>query len=746
MRIVIRSSAVTTLVVLLLCNSFYFGTLAIISMLWLFYLSAGQFLYSLLFNVFTFIPGQRVTTNIGFLFWSVLLVSSDVLIAWRGMMQGYLFLVRLTEHVKSGILFWDELHRIGKAEVVVKSCLGFFVGLLQISYLMSLTEVQMDSLATHPLMQTVLRHSSESSRARIFGYPSFDSKFREGNVGEAWREHEGLRLLALVAVVSTVVEVFFVLITLVLLLGGFLLCERVWGAWRNPLSETLHHTLFDPRSERVFFIPSLVKKLVSSLFCFWFLLCRSNAFLLQCVLGISTYLFCDDWALLQTERDALSGIPLVVVTESETSCCICMDEIPVSKAARRLPCGHLFHSACLRKWIVQHQECPLCRRCTTVDSPFPFPGQAASRDSFHSNSSEGSETTSRTPSPVPTTVRARRMHRAPNTFRQQVVDAMSHRHPRHHPSFSATTVAPTRTTPFTPRGSGSRLQNVPLHSTSRRHDTHPSLSVDGMPPVYHPTSDLSVVADHREDPGWSTARRDEAEGVAGRESVELGSLLSAGLRLRNAFPLDASGVTEISFSLEESLEDSGTSTSSSTSSESSSREGSSSNLTGTLERSNPEPRHQSSSDSGDGDGHSERVQNGVAKRRMRVTNLPQKRLFRGSSVGDAHEEMSPPTRRGKNEKEVEEIPKRNGKKAVEMVEVTTFEDVSLLQSSSPSSLTPLSIGANDLNPRNKEVRRLPTKSQRKRPRPTPRSSPKTTPSSKEKDDDEPQRRRRPRQK
>lgn len=521
------------------------------------------------------------------------------------------------------------------------------------------------------------------------------------------------------------------------------MCERVWRAWRNPLSESLYHTHFDPRSERVFFIPTLVKRLVASMFCVWFLLYHSNALLLQCVLGISTYLFCDDWALLQTERNSLSGIPLAVVTESETSCCICMDEIPVSHAARRLPCGHLFHSACLQKWIAQHRECPLCRRCTTIDSPHSFPGQTSSRDSsFPENFSEGPETSSSTPSPVPTTVVARRMERVPNIFRQQVVDAMRHRHHRPHPSLSETTVAPTPSPLSVPHRTASRLRNAPLHALSRRPDPHFSLSVDGAASVYHPTSGLSVAADHREDREWPTGWQGETEGVAGREPVSLASLLPAGLRRNYGFPVDSSDVAGISFRLEVGMEDSGSSTSSRTSSESSLREGSGSAPSGTLEPSSPEPQHQNSRDR-DNDGvHSEGEPRRGAKHGMRATNLPRKPLSLGASGGEDPEEMPLPTRKSKKKKEVKKLPKETEKNTVEAVEGTTLEDVSLLQSSSPSSLIPSSIAIDDFNAENNEVRGQSTKSQRKRPRSDPSSTPKSTPSSKEKDNEGLQGRRR----
>nr|DBA16994.1 TPA: hypothetical protein GDO54_002513 [Pyxicephalus adspersus] len=39
-------------------------------------------------------------------------------------------------------------------------------------------------------------------------------------------------------------------------------------------------------------------------------------------------------------------------------CAICWDSM---QAARKLPCGHLFHNSCLRSWLEQDTSCPTCR-------------------------------------------------------------------------------------------------------------------------------------------------------------------------------------------------------------------------------------------------------------------------------------------------------------------------------------------------------------------------------------------------
>ncbi|KAG8012426.1 E3 ubiquitin-protein ligase AMFR, partial [Nibea albiflora] len=45
-------------------------------------------------------------------------------------------------------------------------------------------------------------------------------------------------------------------------------------------------------------------------------------------------------------------------------CAICWD---VMNSARRLPCGHLFHSPCLCSWLEQDMSCPTCRMSLNIE-------------------------------------------------------------------------------------------------------------------------------------------------------------------------------------------------------------------------------------------------------------------------------------------------------------------------------------------------------------------------------------------
>ena len=57
----------------------------------------------------------------------------------------------------------------------------------------------------------------------------------------------------------------------------------------------------------------------------------------------------------------------------DTECCICLDDIycdPNTKCSNLLfttPCGHKFHTHCLREWCINDNSCPTCRRIDVMN-------------------------------------------------------------------------------------------------------------------------------------------------------------------------------------------------------------------------------------------------------------------------------------------------------------------------------------------------------------------------------------------
>mmetsp|Transcript_10376 Transcript_10376/g.18306 ORF Transcript_10376/g.18306 Transcript_10376/m.18306 type:complete len:291 (-) Transcript_10376:1618-2490(-) len=48
----------------------------------------------------------------------------------------------------------------------------------------------------------------------------------------------------------------------------------------------------------------------------------------------------------------------------ESQCCICISNFENKETLARLPCSrqHIFHEACVLKWLQKYPECPLCRK------------------------------------------------------------------------------------------------------------------------------------------------------------------------------------------------------------------------------------------------------------------------------------------------------------------------------------------------------------------------------------------------
>ncbi|CAG9854032.1 unnamed protein product [Phyllotreta striolata] len=52
--------------------------------------------------------------------------------------------------------------------------------------------------------------------------------------------------------------------------------------------------------------------------------------------------------------------------ENSDNCAICWENMD---AARKLPCGHLFHNTCLLSWLEQDTSCPTCRMTLNIQNP-----------------------------------------------------------------------------------------------------------------------------------------------------------------------------------------------------------------------------------------------------------------------------------------------------------------------------------------------------------------------------------------
>jgi len=63
-------------------------------------------------------------------------------------------------------------------------------------------------------------------------------------------------------------------------------------------------------------------------------------------------------AILRTLETRFPTVNFEGQENQDVTCTICMADIAVGK---RLPCGHVFHTACLKEWFRQNPICPTCR-------------------------------------------------------------------------------------------------------------------------------------------------------------------------------------------------------------------------------------------------------------------------------------------------------------------------------------------------------------------------------------------------
>ena len=49
------------------------------------------------------------------------------------------------------------------------------------------------------------------------------------------------------------------------------------------------------------------------------------------------------------------------LTEDKKKCCICLENFKINDETINLPCIHIFHSDCIKKWMKRQDICPICK-------------------------------------------------------------------------------------------------------------------------------------------------------------------------------------------------------------------------------------------------------------------------------------------------------------------------------------------------------------------------------------------------
>lgn len=71
----------------------------------------------------------------------------------------------------------------------------------------------------------------------------------------------------------------------------------------------------------------------------------------------------DDGSEAEAEAEVAGRLLDEVVTaEGGGQCAVCTEGIRFGGAAKRTPCGHVFHQDCISRWLSVNYSCPLCRQ------------------------------------------------------------------------------------------------------------------------------------------------------------------------------------------------------------------------------------------------------------------------------------------------------------------------------------------------------------------------------------------------
>jgi len=67
--------------------------------------------------------------------------------------------------------------------------------------------------------------------------------------------------------------------------------------------------------------------------------------------------------IIEEAFEALKALGTVKAMEvhKKDSCCICLNDYEIDEEIQVLRCGHIFHCGCIKDWVTQAQNCPICK-------------------------------------------------------------------------------------------------------------------------------------------------------------------------------------------------------------------------------------------------------------------------------------------------------------------------------------------------------------------------------------------------
>ncbi|XP_018327573.1 E3 ubiquitin-protein ligase RNF181-like [Agrilus planipennis] len=65
--------------------------------------------------------------------------------------------------------------------------------------------------------------------------------------------------------------------------------------------------------------------------------------------------------------EAVNNLPEVSINEEGKQCPVCLKDYEKGSSAVKMPCDHLFHPECIKRWLTKTNSCPLCRHELPTD-------------------------------------------------------------------------------------------------------------------------------------------------------------------------------------------------------------------------------------------------------------------------------------------------------------------------------------------------------------------------------------------
>ena len=78
----------------------------------------------------------------------------------------------------------------------------------------------------------------------------------------------------------------------------------------------------------------------------------------------------EDGASQHLSASELESLPARAATDREgaVECSVCLAFLSAGQDVVRLPCAHIYHHACIVRWLASSRRCPFCRASAVVEN------------------------------------------------------------------------------------------------------------------------------------------------------------------------------------------------------------------------------------------------------------------------------------------------------------------------------------------------------------------------------------------